>query len=178
MIKIISCIFIALFCYILWALYYAIYNGCNQVNNIAHQPEYIAYLDDWTNTNLLGKGYLVAHGMGEELFGVIDENHHHRIQPPDEAKSGLPTQYFRLYTERTDSDWATGLNSNNLGLIAFGFGRDAVIMLKNGYQPKYRDIPFTSPHFTQINDGLYAYCDRLPLSSISWFQVLYRILTY
>ena len=47
--------------------------GCEQIEGIARNPEYVGFLDQWASKNAIGKGYHFVSGMHGDIFGAFPD---------------------------------------------------------------------------------------------------------
>ncbi|MBU2713824.1 hypothetical protein [Zooshikella harenae] len=78
---------------------------------------------------------------------------------PEESISRIPNEYLRFSIEKVSGGRDEPITSTNVGQIEIGYGRNQIILLKNGkLLSSYRGDDEKSGHLLRINEAVYAYC--------------------
>jgi len=133
--------------------------SCQKIEVIARDELVVEYLKKWASNHVIDKGYNSVFGMNGRITGSKGEEFY-TIEPlPEENITGIEINSFRLSVDKISGDFDTKIINSNVGQVAFGRGRDQIIILKNGAQlKKYRGHDESSGHLLKINDTTYAYC--------------------
>ncbi len=135
--------------------------GCERIEAIARNPDYVAYMDQWASKNTIGRGYYLVWGMHGDIAAHLETETDdiHIIQVPAEEDTGIEKQYFRFSLEKIGGDHHTPITERNVKRIVFGRGRNSMIIMRNGHLfTEHRGHGLESRHLLKINENVFAYC--------------------
>ncbi|MCU7933195.1 MAG: hypothetical protein KZQ90_20570 [Candidatus Thiodiazotropha sp. (ex Codakia rugifera)] len=134
-------------------------NGCIEIESIARDNVAVTYLDKWVSESVLDRGYSFVTGMHGRISAKLNGEFIEISPLPEESKSRIKVEYFRLHISTLDNGVDTIVTRSNIAQIDFGLGRNQVILLKNGaILTGYRGHDTQSGHLRKINETTYAYC--------------------
>ncbi|RDH46357.1 hypothetical protein [Zooshikella ganghwensis] len=133
--------------------------ACQEIAAIARDEQAVAYLDNWVSKNILNQGYTFVFGMHGRVWVREADQYVNITQLPEESISRIPNEYLRLEIETVSDNRDQPITSTNVGQIAIGYGRNQIILLKNGKSLlSYRGDDEGSGHLLRINEAVYVYC--------------------
>ncbi len=137
---------------------------CLEIVDIASDHSVISYLTKWADKNILDKNIYFVSGNHQSISARLIGDETKSIPLPDETKTRIPNVYFRFGLEKMDSDFDKEITGKNIFYYRIGYGRDAIIILKNDRDlDEYRGDSIASGHLKKISSSVYAYCAEAKL---------------
>ncbi len=133
--------------------------GCDQIAEIAQNPDAVRHLNNWADENVLNKNYYFAYGMLGSIHATSVDGKMTYLPLPDESVTGMRNIYYRFSLDKIGDDHKATVTDENISKLIFGQGRNSVILMKNGQVlTSHRGLTEASGHLLKINESVYAYC--------------------
>ena len=147
------------FAYMIFMIHHVEKLGCSRVLEIAKNTSKVSYLDDWATKHIIDQGFYYASGMHGRVHGFKGEEHYNILPLPSPEISGIPHEFLRFSIYKSDAEFKDEITTENVKQLDFGYGRDQIILLKNGAElSEYRGTGIPSKKIVKVNSTTYAYC--------------------